>query len=141
MRASTAERERVIGLLQGAFLEGRLTQDEHADRVGRALSARTYADLAELTADLPVPPPGHPFPRPSPSAGPAGTTRVSRMAITAVVLAVLPGLTSVIGLVLGLIARSRIRADGGRGLGLANAAIVLGAFFTLISILSKLHGF
>ena len=60
MRASTAERERVIDVLKAAFAEGRLTQDECEQRVGQALSARTYAELAPITADLPA---GPPFPR------------------------------------------------------------------------------
>jgi hypothetical protein len=140
MRASTADKEQVVRVLQDAFLEGRLTQDEHADRVGQALTARTYADLDRLTADLPVPPASRPIPRMSPPAVPA-SRQVNRMAITALVLALLPGATSAVGLVLGLIARGRIRADGGRGLGLANAAIILGAFFTAVSILAKMHGF
>ena len=35
--------------------DGRLTADEHADRVQRAFSARTLGDLADLTADLAAP--------------------------------------------------------------------------------------
>jgi hypothetical protein len=140
LRASTADKEQVVRALQDAFLEGRLTQDEHADRVGQALSARTYADLDRLTADLPVPPLACPVPRMLPAVVPASRP-VNRMAITALVLALLPGVTSAVGLVLGLIARGKIRADGGRGLGLANAAVLLGALFTALSILSKLHGF
>jgi len=55
--ASHADRERVIGLLQAAFVQDRLTKDEFDARVGRALAARTHADLAPLTADLPPQPP------------------------------------------------------------------------------------
>jgi hypothetical protein len=138
LRASTADKEQVVRVLQDAFLEGRLTQDEHADRVGQALAARTYADLDRLTGDLPVPPANRPIPRMSPVA--PASRQVNRMAVTALVLALLPGVTSAVGLVLGLIARGRIRADGGRGLGLANAAIILGAFLTAVSILAKMHG-
>lgn len=53
LRASRADRERVIELLKVAFVQDRLTQDELDTRVGLALASRTYADLAELTADLP----------------------------------------------------------------------------------------
>ena len=53
LRASHADRERVIAALKAAFVQGRLTKDELDVRVGQVLAARTYADLAALTADLP----------------------------------------------------------------------------------------
>jgi Domain of unknown function (DUF1707) len=52
MRASRADRERVIEQLKVAFVQERLTRDELDNRVGLALASRTYADLADLTADL-----------------------------------------------------------------------------------------
>ncbi len=55
LRASDADRDRVLALLGEAMSDGRLTQDEHAERVQRAFSARTLGELAELTADLAVP--------------------------------------------------------------------------------------
>ena len=55
-RASHADREQVVGALQAAFVQGRLTADELDERVGQALAARTYAELAALTADLPTAP-------------------------------------------------------------------------------------
>jgi DUF1707 SHOCT-like domain len=54
LRAGHADRERVIEALKSAFVDGRLTKDELAERTGRALKARTYANLAALTADLPA---------------------------------------------------------------------------------------
>jgi DUF1707 SHOCT-like domain len=51
-RASHADRDRVIDLLKAAFAHGRLTKDELDERLGQALAARTYAELAALTADL-----------------------------------------------------------------------------------------
>lgn len=51
-RASQADREHVVGLLKAAFIVGQLTMDEFDGRLGRALAARTYAELAALTADL-----------------------------------------------------------------------------------------
>jgi len=54
LRAGHADREQVIGVLKAAFVQGRLGQDELDARVGQALAARTYADLAALTADLPA---------------------------------------------------------------------------------------
>jgi Domain of unknown function (DUF1707) len=54
LRASHADREQVIGTLKAAFVQGMLTRDELGTRVGQTLAARTYADLAALTADLPA---------------------------------------------------------------------------------------
>ena len=54
LRASDADRERVIGLLKAAFVQGRLEQDEFGPRVGQALASRTYGDLAAVTTDLPA---------------------------------------------------------------------------------------
>ena len=54
LRACHADREQVIGVLKAAFVHGRLGKDELTVRVGQALAARTYADLATLTADLPA---------------------------------------------------------------------------------------
>jgi hypothetical protein len=53
LRASHADRERVVGVLKAAFVEGRLAKDEFELRVGQTFAARTYAELAALTADLP----------------------------------------------------------------------------------------
>jgi hypothetical protein len=57
LRAGHVDREQVIDLLKAAFVAGRLTKDEFDARAGQALTARTYADLAALTADLPAEPP------------------------------------------------------------------------------------
>ncbi len=56
MRASRAEREQAIEVLKGAFVQERLTKDEFDVRAGQALAARTCAELATLTADIPVGP-------------------------------------------------------------------------------------
>ena len=60
LRASRADRERVVELLKAAFVEDRLTKDELDTRVGQALASRTYADLAAVTADLPARPAAEP---------------------------------------------------------------------------------
>jgi hypothetical protein len=52
LRASDADRERVIALLNEAAADGRLTLGEHAERAERAYSARTLGELAALTTDL-----------------------------------------------------------------------------------------
>jgi len=54
LRASHADREQVVDTLKDAFVQGRLTKDELEARAGQAFAARTYADLAALTADLPA---------------------------------------------------------------------------------------
>ena len=56
-----ADRERVIETLKVAFVQERLTMEELDVRIGGALGARSGAELAVLTADLPgglaAPPP------------------------------------------------------------------------------------
>lgn len=53
-RASDAEREQVVLRLRDASTEGRLTLEEFADRTALAYSARSHAELAPLTEDLPA---------------------------------------------------------------------------------------
>jgi hypothetical protein len=55
LRASDADRDRVLTLLAEAASDGRLTMPEHSERVQRACAARTLGELAELTSDLAVP--------------------------------------------------------------------------------------
>ncbi len=57
MRASHADRERVVDTLKAAFVQGRLTKDEFDARVGQTLASRTYAELATVTAGIPAGPP------------------------------------------------------------------------------------
>ena len=57
LRASHADREQVVDTLKDAFVQGRLTKDEFDSRVAHAFAARTHADLAPLSADLPAMPP------------------------------------------------------------------------------------
>jgi Domain of unknown function (DUF1707)/Cell wall-active antibiotics response 4TMS YvqF len=52
LRASDSDRERVISMLSVALGDGRISQEEHAQRVTQALSAVTLGDLARLTTDL-----------------------------------------------------------------------------------------
>jgi hypothetical protein len=61
LRASHADRERVVDFLKASFVQGRLTKEELEARAGQALGSRTYAELSELTVDLPAAPaPRHP---------------------------------------------------------------------------------
>lgn len=52
-RASHADRDEVVEQLRVAAGDGRLTMAELDERVDAAFAARTYAELASLTADLP----------------------------------------------------------------------------------------
>jgi hypothetical protein len=54
LRASRADRERVIDLLKAAFVQGRLDRDEFDARIGQALASRTYGELAAVTAGIPA---------------------------------------------------------------------------------------
>ncbi len=153
MRASTADRERAVDVLKAAFAEGRLDQGEYADRVGLVYSSRTYAELASLTADLPVGPLGTmpviPF---QPGYGQPGVTYVpvpvpvqpmpvvqkepqtSGMAVAAFVFGlgtfVTAGITAPVALILGVGALIRISHTRDRGVGLALGAIII----TLIAL-------
>jgi hypothetical protein len=60
--ASDADRERVVDALKSAFVQGLLTRDELAVRTGHALQARTYGQLAAVSAGL-NPAAGKPEPR------------------------------------------------------------------------------
>ncbi|MEU6985700.1 DUF1707 domain-containing protein [Streptomyces sp. NPDC046324] len=55
LRASHDDREAVVERLQEAAAEGRIDLDELDARLEVALKARTYAELAVVTADLPGP--------------------------------------------------------------------------------------
>jgi hypothetical protein len=60
LRASDDDRERVVEVLAAAVGDGRLTLEEHSQRVQRAYEARTLGELATLTTDL-VPAAGQPL--------------------------------------------------------------------------------
>jgi hypothetical protein len=57
IRASDHDRDAVVATLRDAFSEGRLTLDEFQERTTAAYAGRTWGDLRELTADLPMQPP------------------------------------------------------------------------------------
>jgi len=54
LRASQADREDAIDTLKAAYVAGRLSEDEFEARVGQAFAARTHADLATITGDIPA---------------------------------------------------------------------------------------
>jgi hypothetical protein len=54
LRASDADREHVAELLGRAFAEGRLSTEEHSERLEAAYAAKTMGELRTLVEDLPV---------------------------------------------------------------------------------------
>lgn len=111
LRAGDADRELVLERLRAAQAEGRLDLDEFDERVAATVTARTYGELAALTADLPG---GPPVPRPlgapppvsqppvlQPPAAPAARERPDLRAATAGWAAV-SATTLVIWLVVGV---------------------------------------
>ena len=54
LRASDRDRDAVGDLLRRQHVAGRLNTDEFAERFGRCLEAKTYAQLDELIVDLPA---------------------------------------------------------------------------------------
>ncbi|MFF7336249.1 DUF1707 domain-containing protein [Streptomyces sp. NPDC008163] len=77
IRASDADRDRIADILREALAEGRLTADEHAERVDSVYRAKTVGELEPLVRDLPTPggaprAAGTPYAYgPEPAAGPA----------------------------------------------------------------------
>ncbi len=52
IRPSAADRERVVRVLRDRSVEGRLSTDTFAERVGLAYLAKSSGELAELTSDV-----------------------------------------------------------------------------------------
>ena len=126
MRAASADRERAVDVLKAGFAEGRLTQAEYNDRMGRAYAARTYGELAALTADLPAG--AIPAVWPVPVYQPPVTT--NSLARASLVLGVAEfftmGLTAIPAIICGHMAKREMRQTGQRGDGLATSGLVLG---------------
>ncbi len=142
MRAASADRERAVDVLKAGFTEGRLTQDEYNDRMGRAYAARTYGELMALTADLPAG--AWPTPWPMPVYQPPAST--NSLARASMILGVAEffsmGLTAIPAVICGHVAKREMRQTGQRGDGLATAGLVLGymaiIFWGIIIVLSIL---
>jgi len=54
LRASDADRDRAASVLNEALSEGRLTAEEHSERLDSIYAAKTQADLVPLLEDLPA---------------------------------------------------------------------------------------
>lgn len=139
VRASDADRDHVTGVLREAFAEGRLTAEEHSARVGQAYAARTYAELATVSADLPAAPSAH---RPAPLSSSPGTVvapatdrRTNPLAVAALVCSMIPGLPQLAAIVLGIAALRQIRRTSERGTALAAAGLVIATLGLLLAML------
>lgn len=53
LRASDADRDQAASVINNALAEGRLTPDEHSERLDAIYAAKTHAELAPLLDDLP----------------------------------------------------------------------------------------
>lgn len=72
LRASDADRDRAASVLNEALAEGRLTPEEHSERLDSIYAAKTQADLVPALEDLPAVPDSR---SPAPVAGSAPATR------------------------------------------------------------------
>lgn len=126
MRAASTDRERAVDVLKAGFAEGRLTQEEYNFRMDRAYHAKTYGELAALTADLPAG--AMPTVWPVPVYQPPVTT--NSLARASLVLGVAEfftmGLTAIPAIICGHMAKREMRQTGQRGDGLATSGLVLG---------------
>lgn len=52
LRASDADRAQVADVLSAAYAEGRLSREEHDERLDQAMSAKTFDELIPVTRDL-----------------------------------------------------------------------------------------
>ena len=85
LRASDTDRDKVATVLSTAYAEGRITREEHDERLDQVMRARTFDDLVPITTDLvplPVSPPvaarrRRRPPRPSPSTPPGTPAAIS----------------------------------------------------------------
>jgi uncharacterized membrane protein len=136
IRASDADRERLVEVLKNGFAEGRLTQDEYNLRMGRAYTARTYGELGALIGDLPagVPQSGYGYRA-------YQAVKPNSMAVASLVCGLF-GITAIPAVLLGHKALRQIRQTGEPGRGMAKAGLILGwtaiGLFTLLVVLAML---
>ncbi|MFF3861173.1 DUF1707 domain-containing protein [Streptomyces sp. NPDC002209] len=84
LRASDADRDRIAHILADALAEGRLTADEHSERLDSLYAVKTVGELEVLVRDLPAPGavPAAPSYAPPPAGpAPAGQAEVSETVV------------------------------------------------------------
>lgn len=74
LRASDSDRDKVATVLNTAFAEGRITRDEHDERLDAVMQAKTFDDLVPITSDLVPFSSNRPRPPQTPDVTPASTT-------------------------------------------------------------------
>ena len=118
LRASHADREQVMGLLETACAAGLLTKAEFDLGVHRVLASRAYADLAAAAAALRAEPPGaQPSPRPRTRPADAAACGACGLVVTAfLTIVIVPSGTSL-------------------GVAVATAAVIYAVFCLLAGIL------
>jgi hypothetical protein len=79
LRASDADRDRAASMLNDALADGRLTADEHAERLDTVYAAKTHAELVPVLDDLHLSPQTHVSPAPVPSNATVPAGRGARM--------------------------------------------------------------
>ena len=128
MRAADADRDRVAGFLNTAYTEGRLSRDEYDARLDSALSARTYTDLDQVVADLPV----------APATAVTPAAKINGLAIASLACGLAQfafgPLATIPAIVCGYMARSQIKHTGEQGAGLALAGLILGWVVVILGI-------
>jgi DUF1707 SHOCT-like domain/Domain of unknown function (DUF4190) len=138
IRASDADRDQVVELLNLAYSEGRLSKDEYDARLDSAMSARTFADLDRLVTDLPsarssVVPPGTRATVVTPVA------KVNALAIASLACGlaqfVFGPVAAIPAIILGHLARSQIKRTGEQGAGLALAGLILGWVVVILAVI------
>lgn len=140
LRASDADRERAAEVLQTGFAEGRLDKDEYDTLLSQVYAAKTRADLATATQQLPG---GgsmlYPATVSPPARYAAPADRTNSLAVASLVCGVaqflVPLPASILAIVFGHIARGQIRRTGEKGDGLALAGLALGWAEVVLAII------
>ncbi|MEU8838634.1 DUF1707 domain-containing protein [Streptomyces roseus] len=86
LRASDADRDRIAHILADALAEGRLTADEHSERLDSLYAVKTVGELEVLVRDLPAP--GGPAAAPAYGLNPAPAHATGQAAVSETVVAV-----------------------------------------------------
>ncbi|MEU9148396.1 DUF1707 domain-containing protein [Streptomyces sp. NPDC048349] len=91
LRASDADRDRVVERLRDAVAEGRLDMEEFEERLEAAYTSRTYAELEPLTRDLPAAGGAAPLAAPVGAAGSSWPARIGGRGTSTNAVAVMSG--------------------------------------------------
>lgn len=146
MRVSNADRDRAADLIKAATAEGRLSWDEHGRRIEQAMHAQTYAELQQVTADLPTgihpTQQGHAPQQLVPASpwqpNPPVPRKTNDMAVASLVcggLSFMVGVTAIPAIITGHMALSRLKHSNEDGRGLAITGLILGYTVTAGAVL------